>query len=170
MDVIITSHQTHQPGIESDAAALAKRYCALIEAASRGQGQWLAGVAQLLPRLHAAVASVEAGHDPVSDSDPVDLDARFELFTRLRVLLGDRDSYWLEFDCAAEGAHEMTGSLADDLTDIYCELKQGLRLYASDPHRALVMWASGYVHHWGQHLIDAERHLAALGAQSRLAL
>jgi hypothetical protein len=96
-----------------------------------------------------------------------DLDARFELFSHLRELLGERDGYWLEFDRLGDSEH-MTGSLADDLTDIYCELKHGLRLVDSHPNRALCGWRSGFQDHWGRHLFDAQRHLSALAARDRL--
>jgi hypothetical protein len=121
----------------------------------------------LLPRLHAAMTSVHADA-PVVHAHPVDLDARFELFSHLRELLADRDRYFLEFDRAHEGADAMSGSLADDLTDIYCELKAGLRAYEIDPARARDAWSMGYERHWSQHLVDAERHLAALAAANRL--
>ncbi|WP_346014590.1 DUF5063 domain-containing protein [Thiocystis violacea] len=152
-----------ESGTHSEVATLARRYCALIDGVSDDRCQWLRDVADLLPRLHAAITSVDADYGYVDYLDPVDLDARFELFTLLRGLLGERDGYWLEFDCAAEGRGAMTGSLADDLTDIYCELKQGLRLFELDPSCALAAWASGYEQHWGRHLIDAQRHLATLG-------
>jgi hypothetical protein len=146
---------------------LARRYCALIETSGPDNPDWLRLVAMLLPRIHAAIASVQvqvtAGQDP-----GVDLDARFELFSHLRGLLADRDGYFLEFDRAQEGADAMTGSLADDLTDIYCELKSGLRAHETDPARALDAWSRGYDCHWGQHLVDAERHLVALAAAKRL--
>ncbi|WP_342450185.1 DUF5063 domain-containing protein [Thiorhodococcus minor] len=157
-------------GASSEIASLARRYCSLIGKAADEADPWLREVADLLPRLHAAIASVEADHASVDHSDPVDLDARFELFSALRRLLGERDSYWLEFDTATEGMGDMTGSLADDLTDIYCELKQGLRLFELAPEYALAAWVSGYEQHWGQHLIDAERHLVTLRAQARLDL
>jgi hypothetical protein len=99
---------------------------------------------------------------------PADLDARFDLYARLRALLADRDAYFLEFDRAHEGLDDRTGSLADDLTDIYCELKAGLCLYDTDPQRALETWCLGYTGHWGPHLRDAERHLAGLAAADRL--
>lgn len=170
MDAMTRSHRAPELGINCEIALLAKRYCDLIGTATGQGGAWLREVADLLPRLHAAIASAEADYYYIDHLDPVDLDARFELYTILRGLLGDRDSYWLEFDSASEGLGAMTGSLADDLTDIYCELKQGLRLYELDPGYALAAWSSGYEQHWGQHLIDAERHLAMLAAQSRLEL
>ena len=98
-----------------------------------------------------------------------DLDARFELYGYLRKLLGDRDAYWMEFD-AAHDKQCMSGSLADDLTDIYCELKAGLvhlERY-DDARHTLGHWRSGFCKHWGQHVVDAERHLYALSARDRL--
>lgn len=161
--------QDLDPGLQNEIAALARRYCQLIDSCASGQGHWLREVADLLPRLHAGITSIEAV-DPCFDPplELVDLDARFELFSHLRGLLADRDSYWLEFDRVAEGVGAMTGSLADDLTDIYCELKQGLRLFELDCEYAIAVLATGYEQHWGRHLVDAERHLAMLGAQSRL--
>jgi hypothetical protein len=102
-----------------------------------------------------------------------DLDARFDLFTRLRTRLGERDVYWLEFDhpedARADDDHR-TGSLADDLTDIYFELKRGLRLLdAAGPDEVAHLWGVGFKRHWGQHLVDAERHLYALKVNDRLA-
>lgn len=147
---------------------LAQRYCRLIEASSADYLSWLKDVAELLPRLHAAVNSLNG---KVYEGDVTlmpDLDARFELYTHLVELLGDRDSYWLEFD-RADGSQVMTGSLADDLTDIYCELKHGLRTVDEDPEQSVQAWLEGFALHWGQHLTDAERHLSALASQDRLA-
>jgi hypothetical protein len=120
-------------------------------------------VATLLPLLHAAMASVQ-WRAPAAELLPVDLDARFDLYTHLRELLGDRDGYFLEFD----RADAMTGSLADDLADIYCELRHGLCAFDANPERVLATWCLGYDRHWCQHLVDAERHLTSLGASDRL--
>jgi hypothetical protein len=146
---------------------LAQSYCRLIEAARHNEPNWLAQVADLLPRLHAALIALP-GDDPAMACGPVpDLDARFELFGCLRDRLGDRDHYWLEFDPIGDG-EAMTGSLADDLTDIYYELRQGLSLAESLPLGAGRGWVAGFEAHWGRHLSDAERHLANLAAQGRL--
>jgi hypothetical protein len=162
-----TGHPSRTDPRADEVLALARRYCELIEISGADTPSWLRLVTMLLPRLHAAVASlpplVTAEH-----AHPVDLDARFELYSHLRALLADRDGYFLEFDRAHEGADAMTGSLADDLTDIYCELKAGLRAYEIDPARARDAWSLGYRCHWSQHLVDAERHLAALAAANRI--
>lgn len=149
-----------------DLVRIAERYCRVIEASGEDTPQWLGEVAHLLPRLQAsvtAIGSVDSEHNY-----PVDLDARFELYTHLRHLLADRDGYFLEFDRAQDGADDMSGSLADDLTDIYCELKHGLRVFEDDPQGTLAAWALSFECHWGQHLADAQRHLATLAAVNRL--
>jgi hypothetical protein len=155
------------PAVVADIAELANRYCRLIEASGMGATPWLGEVADLLPRLHAAVLSLEGAEGVDEEPLTPDLDARFELYSHLKGLLGERDGYWLEFDRMGEH-RAMTGSLADDLTDIYCELKHGLRVEDLHPQLARRCWYLGFANHWGQHLIDAERHMAALEAQGRL--
>lgn len=146
--------------------AVAEDYCNLIEKADASDGNWLEEMASILPRLHAAVAAL--GDANVLDhSLSPDLDARFELFAGLREMLGNRDGYWMQFDVAHDG-QSMSGSLADDLTDIYCELKHGLKLMTVEPGKALDDWRCGYHLHWGQHLVDAERHLYELKSQNQL--
>lgn len=146
-------------------------YCGLIEHNNDVvPDSWLPDLYILLPRLHSAVTGLTTfeGQDlPVPE---VDLDTRFDLYSRLRQQLGERDSYWLEFDASPEQMH-MSGSLADDLTDIYFDLQHGLELLdAAWPQRAAQAWQSTYQHHWGQHLVDAERHLYALKVRDQLSL
>ncbi|MGB5305245.1 MAG: DUF5063 domain-containing protein [Gammaproteobacteria bacterium] len=149
---------------------IAQSYCRLIEQQGRIPGGWLESLYQLLPQLHSAVTALNAydtGDLPLLE---VDLDERFELYSRLRKQLGERDSYWLEFDASPEQLH-MSGSLADDLTDIYFDLKHGLELLDEAwPQRAAQAWQSSYRAHWGQHLVDAERHLYALKVRDQLAI
>ena len=148
---------------------LAAHYCELVDCLDEGNTDWLHAVANLLPRLHAAVSALNLpdphnGHHPTAD-----LDARFELYSQLRNMLGERDSYWMEFD-VADDEQSMSGSLADDLTDIYCELKYGLRLMEGEPERAIEGLHKCYHLHWGQHLVDAERHLYELRARHQLTM
>ena len=97
------------------------------------------------------------------------LEMRFSLFSKLHQLLGDKDAYWMEYDLGHEECR--SGSLADDLTDIYCELKQGLHMLENedaDPDTVLLNWREGYKIHWGKHLLDAERHLYELSSRGNL--
>ena len=154
----------------SEMVSVAEHYCELIEGLADESDQWLASLYQLMPRLHSAVTLLNAYDTGDLQVSGVDLDERFELYSRLRKRLGERDSYWLEFDATPEEMH-MSGSLADDLTDIYFDLQHGLQLMAQAwPHRAAQAWQSSYRLHWGQHLVDAERHLYALRVRNQLAL
>jgi len=140
----------------------ATEYCYLIEHLDQVNGNWLDNLTTLLPRIHAAMSAIPEENINACPCNPdMDLDLRFELYARLRKLLGDHDGYVLDFD-KPEEIDDMSGSLADDFTDIYFELKKGLELLGSDPNaltRAVDVWYVGYLWHWGQHLVDAERHL-----------
>lgn len=149
----------------------ARDYCSLIDRVPN-RDDWLSPLFQLLPRLHASVVAVrDPGGDDVMP-EQYDLDARFDLFSQLRTCLGERDMYWMEFDeppdTVAPGDHR-SGSLADDLTDIYFELKRGLRILdQAGPDEVAHFWEVGFRQHWGQHLVDAERHLYALKVNDQL--
>ena len=154
----------------SEMVGVAENYCQLIERTGWGQGDWLEDLFSLMPRLHLAVTALTAYDHGELPLPAVDLDQRFELYSRLRNALGDRDSYWLEFDASPEEIHR-SGSLADDLTDIYFDLQHGLQLLDEAwPQQAAQAWQSSYRIHWGQHLVDAERHLYALKVRNQLGL
>ena len=47
------------------------------------------------------------------------------------------------------------GDLADDLRDIYVDLKSGLFFYdAGDVEQAVLEWKSSFHFHWGQHAVN----------------
>ena len=152
----------------SEMVAVAEDFCALIDSKLQISDDSLDQLFTLMPRLHAAVTALNAYDAGEIPPNEVDLDERFEVYSRLRRMLGERDSYWLEFDAAPEAIH-MSGSLADDLTDIYFDLRYGLELLDEVwPQRAAQAWQSTYRMHWGQHLVDAERHLYALKVRNQL--
>lgn len=148
-----------------DLTGIARSYCALIESVKRVDSLWLDRLWRLLPRLHVAVMAVgTAPPEQPEQALEMDMEGRFLMFSRLHRLLGERDAYWLEYD-AQQGMSDMSGSLADDITDIYYELKQALTQLDNDPEhpgRAADMLSRGFAQHWGQHLVDAERHLYEL--------
>ncbi|MBT8116696.1 MAG: DUF5063 domain-containing protein [Gammaproteobacteria bacterium] len=152
----------------SEMVAVAEDFCQLIDSKLQLSDDSLDQLFTLMPRLHAAVTALNAYDTGEIPPNEVDLDERFEVYSRLRRMLGERDSYWLEFDAAPEAMH-MSGSLADDLTDIYFDLRFGLELLDEVwPQRAAQAWQSTYRMHWGQHLVDAERHLYALKVRNQL--
>ena len=149
----------------------ARQYCGLIDRAPAND-DWLMPLCHLLPKLHAAVAVL---HEEDGDAYPpelADMDDRFDLYSDLHSRLGDKDLYWLEYDDPEQphsGEEHRTGSLADDLTDIYFELRRGLSMLdAADADEVARLWESGFRHHWGQHLVDAERQLYNLSMNKQL--
>jgi hypothetical protein len=153
-----------------DLLTAVKEYCELIESSEEGDA-WLKKISKVLPRLHVAIAAFSEATLTRESVFKINLDDRFDLYSRLHLMLGDRDAYWMVFDVSSE-SQQMSGSLADDLTDIYCELKQGLRSFNNEhnPDSAVTNWYQGYKRHWGQHLLDAEKHLFDLSQQGQLAL
>ncbi len=155
-----------QPAMREMSKA-ARDYCEVIEGSGLNGKDWLKRVARLLPRVHAAVAELAEDMNGSGQCLDGDMEARFELFSHLRTLLGERDGYWTEYDFSRD-TEAQSGSLADDLTDIYCELKHGLRLSEQGMEVARDSWCEGYKVHWGQHLVDAERHLYDLRVRGLL--
>lgn len=147
----------------------AQEYCTTIEGSGNGDDDWLKRVFSLLPRLHAAITAQLKNKGEKFTPLDANLENRFELFTELYRLLGERDGYWMEYDMLHDEEHK-SGSLADDLTDIYCELKSGLNQLGQeqDPAQILGNWKHGYQMHWGRHLVDAERHLYELSTKHQL--
>ena len=150
---------------------MARQYCSVIDRLPT-RADWLAPLFRLLPQLHAAVVAMDHREGSSYPPGTADLEDRFDLYSELHTLLGERDRYWLEYDHPDEpgldGEHR-TGSLADDLTDIYFELRRGLTLLETvEADEVANLWQSGYRQHWGQHLVDAERHLYSLNIRDRL--
>ncbi len=152
---------------------VAREYCAFIESFDSTEDAdfslFIMQLSTLLPRLHSAVsalADAEVTEDLLAGIDP---ERRFSLYSRLHKAFGDMDAYWMEFDVARDW-QDKSGSLADDLADIYWELKTGLERLETEqtPLPTLRCWGAGYRMHWGQHLVDAERHLYGLRARQRL--
>ncbi len=147
----------------------AREYCRIIESLGSDNQDWLVRVFSLLPRLHAEITAQLKQNGETATPLDANLENRFELFTALHRLLGERDAYWMEYDMLHDEEHK-SGSLADDLTDIYCELKSGLNQLdqESDSRRIFGNWKHGYQMHWGRHLVDAERHLYELSIKNQL--
>ena len=149
--------------ISQDLIRTSEVFCELIDdLRNSGHGSSaLAELARVLPRLHAELAGLNHRAEAGEHLPCVDLEARFDLYSQLKVVLGEYDSYWLEYDHEGH-SQSPSGSLADDLTDIYCELQLGLSLLECSPNQTLDIWEAGYRLNWGQHLVDAAKHLYTL--------
>ena len=146
-------------------ADAAKDFCRLIEHVLSGEDRrWVVDMAAVLSRINRAMIELAAQPFGRCCSDLPDLDEKFDFFCRLKRRFGDHDAYRMKDD-SGDGEEEMTGSLADDLTDIYFELRPGLkRLEAETASQEDVLkgWQRGYALHWGERLVLAQRHLSTL--------
>ena len=127
--------------------------------------RWLTETTRSLASIQSAMTYLDGKSDlEYSFFILPDLEERFELYCKLKKYLGNQDTYRLEFDSSSD-TEEMTGSLAGDFADIYYELKRGLNLFDSNsenqPH-TLTLLQIGYIMNWGQHLLDAQKHLFSL--------
>ncbi|MFN3919944.1 MAG: DUF5063 domain-containing protein [Methylohalobius sp.] len=121
---------------------------------------WLKEMCHLLPQIEASMNRLDLEVEHCFFVLP-DLEWRFSMFCRLKAFLGKWDAYALPGDLGYN-PEDFTGSLADDFTDLYFELRRGLDLYDAgdgDLLSALTLWQTGYVLHWDRHLREARQRL-----------
>ena len=141
----------------------AERYVALIDAAeSRQRTELFLDLVSAHSGIYAAALELprtEPGSiDPVADGlGPED---RSGALKRMENLLGAEDWYWTVVPVMKGDIPEpLTGSLADDLTDIYHDLKDGLdHMMAGAPQADVIWgWRFSFWSHWGEHEVNALR-------------
>jgi hypothetical protein len=150
----------------------AARYCLLLEHPVRDRDLWLADLLTTLAAVYAAAPHLrdlplpEQG-DQLPQTFRLTNDEWTALYTHLRHTLGGDAAYSAHFHplTPSDGPPEPgTGDLADDLADIYRDLKPGLTAWATENDAfledALYQWAHyGHAHHWGRHAVNAMRAL-----------
>lgn len=130
--------------------------------------------ASMLPEVWNDDEEEDGGADlpaPRTGADPHEVflsgAAWKRLFESLRALLGRLDLYWEVFDPGELSTDDpMYSSLADDLTDIYSDLGDGLQRVPEPPQpipeELIWNWRFTFYSHWGQHLLDALRAIHAM--------
>lgn len=115
---------------------------------------------EVLASLQAAAARLTAV--PPSDEAESDFEKDDTLVDTIRKKL-PVDAYSVVFDPFEYDPLEVNppkpvmATIADDLTDIYCDLMEGLLLYrAGQIENALCHWHFTYYAHWGRHLSHAQ--------------
>jgi hypothetical protein len=140
---------------------VATDYCAWAESSGGPEGEEAATALRLLASLLHHVQSLPGAepenlpeHDIVQKGEGTV--AIYRRFGKLPF------QYYAEvFDpLEVSGSEPVTGDLADDLMDIYCDLKQGVQ-YLDDGHpvQAVFHWSFTYAVHWGRHATSALRAL-----------
>jgi hypothetical protein len=154
---------------------VAQRYCTLVDAAANlDKDQFLLQVYRTLPDLIGEAAGLpdtdpwERNKEDDENNDFPDKTptARMSvkewglLYNFLKEKLGQDDLYWTVFDPASENNEVLRGTLADDIVDIYRDLKEPLLLMDRDaitPDLAIWKWRLLFCSHWGDHAISALR-------------
>lgn len=146
-------------------AAAASEYCLLIDdfgGFGRDQ-EWLPRMTKLLPRLHVAVIAMKEPGSFFPAYHFPDDDKRCELYMRLHSIMGEDIFFWPAGD-DSQVKNKLCDRLADDLTDMYFDLKNGLDVIECDPQQAVTNWLCSFYLHWNRHLLDAEYWLHAVDA------
>lgn len=132
----------------------------------------------------AAGADEEADEEE-DDDEPYDIEAAlaarqkdrttqeqwWEIFRSLSRMFGDKDAYIEIFEPYGPDPSEelVTGTLGDDLVDIYANLADGLAKWRRGEHQdAADEWRTSFVLHWGEHVTGALRALYALAWDHKL--
>jgi len=151
--------------------AVAQEFCSAVESASKvDRTRLLTEIYRLLPRLIGQAISLpnietsdESDATQGEEQSPSLPRARMtdeqwrQLYDLLKEKLADWDLYWQVFNPTTDREADC-GSLADDLADIYRDLKEGLVLndkHLARPEDVIWEWRLLYYSHWGKHAIDA---------------
>src|ERR1051325_4632797 len=150
--------------------SLATRYCVLLEHPVRDRDAWLTDLHSTLAALYAAAPVLLQMEIPDEAKDlpqsfKLTNDEWTSLYTHLNATLGELANYAaFSNPVAANPATDQptTGDLADDLADIYRDIRPGLTAFNSGDdaylHHVLYDWLEmGYRHHWGPHATAALR-------------
>lgn len=160
IDQILQQQSIHQ------FAASAEQFCSLMEHHQDYNAyEFIKRTADSLVTLYKVALSLpdvecDEEKEVVADLDYAPL--------QLSKTLGKYRSYWEIVNPYHEDEPVM-GDLADDLGDLYHELKEGLVIYSADTKDAICWavwhWRFGFEVHWGDHLVDALRALHRLITQ-----
>lgn len=139
--------------------AAANRYCALVERPAQDRVQLLTTVHEALAHCYSEALrlALPRTDDPTLPEARIPLEAWRDVNGRILDRLGSADGYWVILD-PADGGTAVQASLADDLADIWRDLKEGLALHAEGlTGEALWHWRFGFDSHWGVHAAEALR-------------
>lgn len=157
---------------------IAQQFCAVVDSAPNLERiELLIRIFPLLPQLigeaiclpdvglsDCTIPEVELAHSSARERARSKGAQWGQLYNLLTAKLGDWNPYWQVFDPTKE-QEAIYGSLADDIADIYRDLKDGVIL--SESHQALPEdniwhWRYGFHSHWGKHAMDALRTIHCL--------
>ena len=149
-------------------AEIARRYCSVVDSArSLDRSTFLLQIYSILPKLldeAIALPDIELPdlEEPARGAGNMLSGFRqrqaewSSLYESLKEKLRDWDLYQQVFD-PTKDTELIHGSLADDIADIYQDLKTGLAEISIHPVPAIFEWRVGFYSHWGEHAMSALR-------------
>jgi hypothetical protein len=134
-------------------ATAAQAFCTWAEAPSGDELSEALTARRLLARLYACALDLPPS-SPESEAERPDASAWDAIYRRFAAL---PISYYSEVDpLIVPAADNLTGDLADDLADIWSDLKVGVILQeAGKLDEAAHEWRWRFDAHWGQHAVSA---------------
>jgi hypothetical protein len=152
-------------------AVVANRFCSVVDSASSMEKtDLLLQIYRILPKLIDEAISLpdvklSDSDDPIEGSGQPAFRARGrqseqewgQLYNLLKEQIADWDRYWQVFD-PTEDKEALSGTLADDIADIYRDLKEGLvrsEAHQAPPEEIIWSWRLLFYSHWGKHAMDA---------------
>ena len=136
--------------------SIAETYVALVDKRTHlSPAEWLARVHSLLPELYAAALAL---NEVEPDTDDAKLSSMSHeewklIYDDVSAMLGRWNYYWDVYDPYSESDRQaVCGSIADDLADIYRDLRDGLDAFASAgearPNDVFWAWRFDFESHW----------------------
>jgi hypothetical protein len=142
---------------------IAERFCALVDSSKNfNRNEFASQTYRILPKLiDQAIGLPDVESSDNDEPKGKNVRQRAEewdwLYNSLKEKFGEWDIYRQVFDPTRD-TEAIHGSLADDITDIYRDLKEGVVLKEtgrSAPEDFIWIWRLGFYSHWGKHAIDA---------------
>jgi hypothetical protein len=134
-------------------AAAAEAFCSWAEGPPRSETPEALTARRHLARLYACALELPQS-GVASDADVPDAATRNAIYRRFAAL---PINYYSEVDpLIVPSSDNLTGDVADDLADIWSDLKVGLMLHqAGNEKEAGHEWRWRFDVHWGQHAVSA---------------
>lgn len=165
--------QDNYAGAVNRFGPIAEQYCSLVDSQSAlDKSEFLLQVYRMLPALIAEASRLppvsfdddeneeqEASIRQIRDETQMKQQEWGQLYDSLKEKLGDWNLYLMVFDPRTDN-EAIHGSLADDIADIYRDLKDGIVLKEAKgvPASEIIFeWRFGFTSHWGQHAVNALR-------------
>lgn len=152
-------------------AEIAREFCEWAESAPLSEEEEARKAIWLIARLYThALALAQPASSSDVEGEGISDDEWRVIFKRFGAL---PFNYYLEFFNPAntEDEEHVIGDLADDLADIYRDIKEGLGLYEKGfTQEALWEWKQSFDIHWGRHATSALHSLHAYASDHGIQL